>query len=1541
MKRILFISILLLVTATGFAQNQSEWDYFINKYPIEKIYLHTDRTFYQPGEQIWFKVYVTDAALNVKEALSEMATVELVNPRGGVDKTFSIYVKDGIGAGSYWLPSGAPGGQYKLRVYTAWMRNFDEKDGYTKELFVQKTQMPLLLMNLDFERKAYSAGDEIQANLEVKTQQNTPLANYPLTYTVNVEGKNILTTQTRTDRTGKIALTAILPKTINSADGIVNVMINYEGSTEAISRSIPLVINNLNVRFFPEGGYLVENVEGNLAFKVTNEFGKPADVEGEIRDGSNVLVTRFRSTWMGLGSVGFTPQKGKKYYAVITSPQGITQRYDLPEALRSAYSMQVSNQNKNTLKLNIHTPNNEPYFVTVTSGETLITQDFKGEEKAQQHLIDVSLLPAGIARVTLLNRQGVEQCERLIYVGERAPMNIKITPDKTEYMPGEKVKLDIETYDANNNPLPANLSLSVIDDKIQAFADDRQDNILSWLLMSSELKDKVEDASYYFNPEKEKAMQSIDYVLLTHGWRRFTWNEINNPTIEIKSFPASHGFVGGTVRYKESKTGVTADVWLVSYGQEKTVSHLRTGASGKFLFTNVDRSGKTQLIANALNYNNKGIEIDTLSLDLRAISKEFSDEQKINRAQARKGVIIEGEKVKEKGKVEVDEIEAVLYMWSLAETEKVMKIGYASGTPENLTGSITQITGYSVSQAPVLAVDQALQGRAAGVQVTNNSGHPGAAMDIAVRGRGMVGDSRPLYVVDGVLQENEWKGNPTDITSISILKDASSCAIYGARGANGVILISTKSNSGSVYLPEYKTLGKAAERKPAYVSVVIPQINATSALRETYSPYNHVKSSRETRRDFRRTLYWNPNVNTDSLGKASVSLYNSDAVGGFRVIAEGIGGNKPGHGEMTYFTNLPFSIITKLPSYLCFGDTLQLPVILKNQTDKALQGTLINDDGYFYNYYFRLANNYTKEKNVEIEPNSTTTIYIPYQVNNRWGSVYLYTSFKGRGAEDRVGERVEVVPRGFPTKASFASTDSATYRFVVNKPIEGSQWGNFVMNLDVLQQMILGSNSIIGEPNGCFEQTTSKLFIDAAALNYLLKTEKKEKKEQKIEELLRGYIKKGYAKMLSYENPKGGFGWFGSGVSNITLTAKCLMHLVEMKNFGIAEIDDEIITRTKDFLLAHRDGKGNFIQEKPAYYYYSVPNSAVTNAYTVYALSEAGITNIKPEYNAAVEEAFTSKDVYRLALLANAACNFKEFNTAEKLLAELNAIVDKKSYERTENSNTITYSWGRSYNTEVNALHLSALLKSRSLDEERIKKTYSELMKNRSYYGFGSTQATLLALNAMIDYDMRYPIIIEKNAVVKLTINDMTIERKVLTKHDAIRMDTLQKYFRDGENIVQVAYTGIKNSSYGLNFSWTSITPNSSPKCMIDLTTTIDSPTKKVGETARLTAVVENKTTSPLPMTVALIGIPAGASPQHWQLREIQEKAQADFVEIDKNYVILYFEGMRPNEKRTINLDLRVEIPGTFQAPASSAYLYYTDEYKVWNDGVRLVIHAE
>lgn len=85
-------------------------------------------------------------------------------------------------------------------------------------------------------------------------------------------------------------------------------------------------------------------------------------------------------------------------------------------------------------------------------------------------------------------------------------------------------------------------------------------------------------------------------------------------------------------------------------------------------------------------------------------------------------------------------------------------------------------------------------------------------------------------------------------------------------------------------------------------------------------------------------------------------------------------------------------------------------------------------------------------------------------------------------------------------------------------------------------------------------------------------------------------------------------------------------------------------------------------------------------------------------------------------------------------------------------------------------------------------------------------------------------------------------------------------------------------------------------------------------------------------MTMAVVGIPSGLSAQPWQLKELQEKGTIGFYEITDNFVVFYFRDLAPNASHTINLDLKAEVPGEFEAPATSGYLYYTNEYKCWSN---------
>ena len=132
--------------------------------------------------------------------------------------------------------------------------------------------------------------------------------------------------------------------------------------------------------------------------------------------------------------------------------------------------------------------------------------------------------------------------------------------------------------------------------------------------------------------------------------------------------------------------------------------------------------------------------------------------------------------------------------------DEVVVVGYGTMKRSDLTGAVTSISEDEIKQSVITSLDQALQGRAAGVSVTQNSGAPGGGISVSIRGINSLNGNEPLYVIDGVaISGNNSTNssvlsaiNPSDIVSMEILKDASATAIYGSRASNGVVLITTR-----------------------------------------------------------------------------------------------------------------------------------------------------------------------------------------------------------------------------------------------------------------------------------------------------------------------------------------------------------------------------------------------------------------------------------------------------------------------------------------------------------------------------------------------------------------------------------------------------------------------------------------------------------------------------------------------------------------------------------------------------------------------------
>ena len=197
--------------------------------------------------------------------------------------------------------------------------------------------------------------------------------------------------------------------------------------------------------------------------------------------------------------------------------------------------------------------------------------------------------------------------------------------------------------------------------------------------------------------------------------------------------------------------------------------------------------------------------------------------------------------------VGLDNIQVTLAT-SISQLDEVVVVGYGRQKKSDLTGSVSSVSAEDIANVPVSRIDQALQGRAAGVQVTQTSGAPGAGTSIRVRGgNSITGSNEPLWVIDGIIVGTNFdlnNLNANDIESIEILKDASSIAIYGSRGANGVVLVTTKSgaNSGAgkpqVNVGVYTSTQLVPER-PAYLTQAqqIDYTNEDARFRGVAEPF--------------------------------------------------------------------------------------------------------------------------------------------------------------------------------------------------------------------------------------------------------------------------------------------------------------------------------------------------------------------------------------------------------------------------------------------------------------------------------------------------------------------------------------------------------------------------------------------------------------------------------------------------------------------------------------------------------------------------------
>jgi hypothetical protein len=647
---------------------------------------------------------------------------------------------------------------------------------------------------------------------------------------------------------------------------------------QALVDTIPKHKSAIDLQFFPEGGYLLDGLPVKVAFKALSPSGKGIKVTGSLVDNDGKFITSFTSNELGMGIVSLLPQVGKKYFAQLEG-MGSKQRYALPEAIKEGYVLSLNYFKPGFVRVNARTniASAQPKEMTLI-GQCRDEVYFSAKAdigRKGYFFIDVPKadFPSGIVQFTLFDDQNAPQSERLAFINHQDNLKIEISTNKKGYVPREKVQLTIDVKDDHGNPVAANLSLSVTDADQVPEVNSIRDNILTNLLLTSDLKGLIESPKIYFRDTTKETQQSLDLLMLTHGWRRFTWKEVLTDSVPSLRFAAEKelSFSGSLANGKKAIEENRLTMMLMS--AQPQVLQSPVGKNQDFYFGLPDFQDSVNVVLQTTNSKGKRRDMQ-VSVDEKLIPKipgdvnSFVPEKPyiINSSIGLESLVSNTKKVVVLDKVQIN---------AKKPAEKMDVMPYQTIDVEALEKSMS----FDYANVFQLLVREA-------------KGHFRIE---TLKGLEYLGDvlmfgyppsiyfHYPAFFINGVefapgcpgsLSFMRWLTvRDIDVNSITRLE-------IGERFAGGMIM------EKCIFINTYKD-GFRRSYPPGITSF---KIAGFSKVREFYSPkYQALESDKKD--DNRATLYWNPNVQTDKNGIAKLSFYNSDKANTFSINVEGVSGN--------------------------------------------------------------------------------------------------------------------------------------------------------------------------------------------------------------------------------------------------------------------------------------------------------------------------------------------------------------------------------------------------------------------------------------------------------------------------------------------------------------------------------------------------------------------------------------------------------------------------------------------------------------------------
>ena len=827
----------------------------MERIPKEKLYLHLDKPFYGAGEKIWFKGYLVNATTHQDNSQSNFIITELINRSDSIVERKKIR-RDSLGFhNAFTLPATLPAGDYYLRGYSNWMLNEDPDFFFSRNIKIGNSIDNTIVSSIEYQQEDdthYTAKIKFTSNVQAVFENTTIKYLYLENGKIKNKGKK------KTDENGWISIS--LPDLKSPAARRIEVEFDDPQYIYKRTFHLPVFTNDFDVKFFPEGGALLSIPHQNVAFKAQGADGFSKEVEGFLFNSKGDTLTNFRSEHNGMGIFTMNPVNNETYYVTVRTNDSITKRFDLPAIEPKGISIAMSHY-KQEIRYEIQKTEatewpQKLFLLAHTRGKLAILQPINPKRTFGK--MNDSLFTEGITHFMLIDEQGNALSERLIFVPDHKPNQWQITADQPTYGKREKVSLQIAAKDNEGNPVEGTFSVSITDRKsIQP--DSLADNILSNLLLTSDLKGYVEDPAYYFLNQDARTLRSIDYLMVTHGWRRHKMeNVLRTPSLNFTNYIEKGqtisgrimGFFGANV--KKGPICVLAPKYNI-------IATTETDEKGQFIVNTSFRDSTTFLVQARTKKGFAGVDIlmdppqypvATHKAPYFNGATTFMEDYLMN---TRDQYYMEGG-------MRVYNLKEVTVT---AKRERPSSKSIYTGGINTYTVEEDRLQGYGQT-----AFDAA--SRLPSVTITNGS-------EIHIRN-----NSEPaIIVIDDIVYEDASDIlkdiQVSDMSSISLLRGADA-VILGPRASGGAVVITLKDPRN---LPA----------RPAQGIITYTPLGYSESVEFYHPTYDTPEKKNAQRSDFRSTVYWNPELRLDAEGKATIEYYTPDSTAPEDIIIEGVDKN--------------------------------------------------------------------------------------------------------------------------------------------------------------------------------------------------------------------------------------------------------------------------------------------------------------------------------------------------------------------------------------------------------------------------------------------------------------------------------------------------------------------------------------------------------------------------------------------------------------------------------------------------------------------------